>query len=155
MRVPKSTVSDQSLAAHHLIIDERGEAWEVADDEFNAWVNTLEHGAARPIDAVARRGFIHLWVVGCDVFVSLWPERVNPVTMVGAIDELVRLGQDWTIVCSLAPGGKDQVFRGYSDALLRIEHLMQEAGKIKSYPDYDHLIEEARQFAQTKLVVDC
>jgi hypothetical protein len=131
----------------HLVVDEEGEVWEPTAEEFKAWAG--ETANADPILAAVLRGFAHIWDFGAGVVVSLDPRRINPVTMTGAIDAVARLGQEWTIVSSLAPGGRTAMFMDRGSAIGRIEMLMEEVGKIEPYPRYEELLTEAAQLAET------
>jgi hypothetical protein len=137
---------DSASVRRHLVIDDQGEVWEATTEEFALWARSLEPSSDKPINAAVALGFVHVWQLGQDVVVSLWPERMNPVTMAGAIDEIARLGQEWTIVCSLAPGGTGEVFCGYMPAVWRITDLMAEAGKIEPCANYDMLETAAAEF---------
>jgi hypothetical protein len=122
---------------------------------INADGEAVEPGEMTFETAVCELGFIHIWKLNRDVVVWLWPSLVNPITMTGAMDEIARLDQDWTIVCSMAPGGKTAWFPGYMGAIRMIAELMEEAGRIEPYPDYEKLRAEAARFAESELLSAC
>jgi hypothetical protein len=132
----------------HLVVDEEGEVWEATVDKFAAWAQALEPSSDDSIHAAVLMGFVHIWDFGAGVVVSLDPRRLNAVTMTGAIDAVARLGQEWTIVSSFAPGGRAAFFMDRGSAIRRIEMLMEEAGKIEPYPRYEELLAEAARFAE-------
>lgn len=129
-----------------FFIDDRGE---VMPQEQSDWASSLPirgHNDNDPTEAALERGFIAIRRWGADVLVYLRPDRVGPVTLAGAIDVLVRLGQDWTIVQPTAPGVPVEWFRGYMPAIHKITRLLQEAGRLRPCPDYADILAETLQF---------
>lgn len=129
-----------------FFIDDCGE---IIPQEQPDWASSLSiqgHNDNDPTEAALNRGFIVIRRWGADVLVFLRPDRVGPVTLAGAIDVLVRLEQDWTIVQSSAPGVKVEWFRGYMPAIHRITTLLQEAGRLPACPDYADILAETLQF---------
>jgi hypothetical protein len=100
-------------------------------------------------------GFIHIWRCGGDVLVLLRPNKVNPITMAGAMDTIARLDQDWTIICSMSPGGRMEWFRSYVPAIRRIERLLEEAGRLPSCPRDEQVIVEAARREAAGALANC
>lgn len=131
-----------------FFIDDCGE---LIPQEQSDWASSLSirgYNDNDPTEAALERGFIVIRRWGADVLVYLRPDRVGPVTLAGAIDVLVRLGQDWTIVQPTAPGARVEWFRGYMPAIHKITTLLQEAGRLPPCPDYADILAETLQFEE-------
>jgi len=139
-----------------LLVDDEGQTRIAGREELEEWAKSLEPDDTDPVEVASETGFIYIWRCGRDVLVLLRPDKVNPITMVGAMDTIARLDQDWTIICSMSPGGQMEWFRGYVPAIHRIESLLEEAGRLPPSPADEPITTEAevRREAASALL-DC
>jgi hypothetical protein len=135
---------NRTAMRRHLVVDKEGEVREATPDEFALWAK--QAGSDDQTLAAVLLGFVHIWDFGTGSVVSLDPRRLNPITMTSAIDVVARLGREWTVVSSLAPGGRAALFTDRRMAICQIELLMEEAGTIEPYLGYDGLLTEAARF---------
>lgn len=121
-----------------FFIDGRGET--ILPGQLASASPVWTQGDDGPGDAALERGFIQIWRCGRDVLIFLQPDRVNCVTVAGAVDVLARLGQDWTIVCPTGPGERVEWFRSCTAAIRKITTLLQKAGQLPPCPGYENIL---------------
>ena len=128
-----STCSKTTGVCRMILVDDEGETWVTPHKDLEAWLQSSEAPVTDPIEEAALVcGFVHIWRCGRDVFVLLHPERTTANALAGAMDTLARLGQDWTIICSMAPNGRMEWFLGCTAAMHRLEGLVEKAGPLSS-----------------------
>ena len=95
-----------------LLIDYRGRA--------------IRPGRRSLARSVSQLGFIHIQIIASVAIVTLQPELVLPLTMVGAMDEIAHLQPERTIVVVADANRASGDFSGHMPALRMIEGLVRE-----------------------------
>jgi hypothetical protein len=99
-------------------VDDGGEAVDLLIDYQG---RAIRPGGRSIAYAVSKLGFVHIQAISDIVIVTLQPELVSPLTMVGAMDETAHLRPERTIVVVASAGEVSGDFCDFT----RATHLIQ------------------------------